>query len=120
MFPGSPGADQIVGNSLTASGTLVTVPAGNTLTANILLTAAVAVAGTSAPTVTVQGTNAAPGTGTVIARLTVTGVGVTASAADSAVMEVLVKAPPENAVTLVFTAGAAGASSATINGWMYT
>lgn len=120
MFPGSPGSDQVVGNSLTASGTLLTVPAGNTLTANILLTATVAVAGTCAPTVTVQGTGAAPAAGTVIARLTVQGVGVTASAADSAVMEVLVKAPPENAVTLVFAPGAAGASSATINGWVYT
>lgn len=120
MFPGSPGSDQIVGNSLTASGTLVTVPAGNTLSANILMTATVAVAGTCAPTVTVQGTNASPASGTVVARLTVQGVGVTASAADSNVMEVLVKAPPENDVTLVFTAGAAGSSSATINGWTST
>lgn len=119
MFPGSPGSDQIVGNSLTANGTLATVPAGNTLTANILLTAAVAVAGTSAPTVTVQGTNAAPATGTVIARLTVTGL-LAAAAADSCEFEVLVKAPAENAVTLVFAAGAAGSSSATISGWTYT
>lgn len=119
MFTGSPGADQIVGNSLTASGTLATVPAGNTLTANILLTAAVAVAGTSAPTVTVQGTNAAPANGTVIARLTVTGL-LAAAAADSCEFEVLVKAPPENDVTLVFAAGAAGSSSATISGWTYT
>lgn len=119
MFPGSPGSDQVIGNSLTANGTLATVPAGNTLTANILLTAAVAVAGTSAPTVTVQGTNAAPATGTVIARLTVTGV-LAAAAADSCEFEVLVKAPAENAVTLVFAAGAAGSSSATISGWTYT
>lgn len=119
MFPGSPGSDQVIGNSLTANGTLATVPAGNTLTANILLTAAVAVAGTSAPTVTVQGTNAAPATGTVIARLTVTGL-LAAAAADSCEFEVLVKAPAENAVTLVFAAGAAGSSSATISGWTYT
>lgn len=74
---------------------------------------------TSAPTVTVQGTNAAPATGTVIARLTVTGL-LAAAAADSCEFEVLVKAPAENAVTLVFAAGAAGSSSATISGWTYT
>lgn len=119
MFPGSPGSDQIIGNSLTANGTLATVPAGNTLTANIVLTAAVAVAGTSAPTVTVQGNNAAPAAGTVIARLTVTGL-LAAAAADSCEFEVVVKAPAENAVTLVFAAGAAGSSSATISGWTYT
>lgn len=119
MFPGSPGADQIIGNSLTAAGTLATVPAGNTLTANVTLSAAVAVAGTCAPVVTVQGANAAPAAGTVIARLVVTGL-LAAAAADSNTFGVLVKAPPENAVTLVFTPGAAGASSATINGWVYT
>lgn len=119
MFPGGPAQDQIKGNSLTASGTLVVVPAGNILTANIQLSAAVAVAGTSAPVVTVQGTNAAPPAGTVIARLNVTGL-LASAAADSNEFEVLVKAPPENDISLVFTQGAAGASSATISGWVTT
>lgn len=119
MFAGSPGQDQIRGNSLTASGTLVTVPAGNMLTANIQLSAAVAVAGTSAPVVTVQGTNAAPPAGTVVARLNVTGL-LASAAADSMSTEILVKAPPENDITLQFTAGAAGSSSATISGWVLT
>jgi hypothetical protein len=119
VFAGGPGQDQIVGNSLTASGTLVTVPAGNSLTANIQLSAAVAVAGTSSPVVTVQGTNAAPASGTVIARLNVSGL-LASAAADSGEFEILVKAPPENSITLQFTAGASGASSATINGWIFT
>lgn len=119
MFPGSPGASQIIGNTVSATGTLVTIPAGNTLTANLLLSAAVAVAGTSAPTVTVQGTNAAPANGTVIAKISVTGL-LAAAAADSVPFEIVVKAPAENDVTLQFTAGASGASSASISGWLFT
>jgi hypothetical protein len=119
MFPGGPGADQIVGASRTTSGTLYTLAAGTTLTANILLNATIGAAGTCAPTVTVNGTNSAPAAGTVIARLNLTGLNLTA-AADSVPFEILVKAPPENAVTLDFTAGANGASSATISGWTFT
>jgi len=119
MFNGSPSADQIIGNSRTTTGTLATVPAGNTLTANILMTAAVAVAGTAAPTVTVNGTDAAPANGTVISRLQVTGL-LASAASDSAVFEIVVKAPAGNDVTLDFTAGASGVSSATISGWVYT
>jgi len=119
MFPGSPSQEQIIGNALTASGLLATVPAGHTLTANIGLSAAVAVLGTSTPVVTVQGTNAAPAAGTVVARITVSGL-LAAAAAASSDFEIIVKAPPGNAVTLQFTAGAAGASSATINGWIFT
>lgn len=119
MFPGSPSSDQIIGGSRTTSGLLATVPAGMTLTANIQLTAAVAVAGTSAPTVTVNGTGAAPASGTVIARLIVSGL-LAAAAAGSQAFEVVVKAPSGNDVTLDFTAGAAGASAACISGWYYS
>lgn len=119
MFPGGPGSDQIMGNSLTSSGTLLTIPAGHALTANIQLSASVAVAGTSAPVVTVQGTNASPPAGTVLARLVVAGL-LSSAAADSNEFEILVKAPPENDITLQFTQGAAGSSAATINGWIFT
>lgn len=119
MFAGGPSQSQIVGNSLAASGTLMTVPAGQTLTANIFLSAAVALAGTSAPVVTVQGAGAAPAAGTIVARLVVTGL-LASAAAGSDNFEILVKAPPGNDITLVFTAGAAGASTATINGWTFT
>lgn len=120
MFPGGPSSEQILGNSVTATGTLLTVPAGHTLTANVFLAAAVAAVGTMAPTVTVQGTNAVPASGTVIARLTVSGL-LAAAAADSNSFEILVKAPPENSITLQFTAGGtAGTSSATVNGWIFT
>ena len=120
MFPGSPAASQIIGNSLTATGVLATVPAGMTLTANIQLSASVAVVGTSAPTVTVSGTGAAPAAGTVLARVVVSVLAISTTASDTVSAEVLVKAPPGNDVTLNFTQGAAGASSATINGWWFS
>lgn len=120
MFPGSPAQNQIIGKSLTATGNLATVPAGMTLTANIQLAGTIALLGTCDPRVTVNGTNAAPAAGTVVARLIIQGIGVTASSADSNSFEVLVKAPPENAVTLDFTQGAAGSSSATISGWYFS
>lgn len=119
MFAGSPGQDQIVGNSLTANGTLATVSAGNTLTANIVLNASVAVAGTANLTVTVNGTNAAPASGTIIARMTVSGLLASASTGVES-CEILVKAPPENDITLVFAISGVGSGSATINGWMFT
>lgn len=119
MFPGSPSQDQIVGNSLTASGTLVTVPAGMTLTADLALNASVAVAGSAVLTVTVNGTNAAPAAGTIIGRLTVSGLLASASTAAQS-HEVLVKAPPENAVTLAFSITGSGSGSATINGWYFS
>lgn len=119
MFPGSPGSAQIIGNSLTANGTLATIPAGMTLTANVGLNAAVAVLGSANLTVTVNGANAAPGNGTVIARLTVSGL-LAAAAAAAQDFEILVKAPPENNVTLAFAISGVGTGNATINGWHFS
>lgn len=119
MFPGNPGSDQIVGNSLTASGTLVTVPAGHTLSADLALNASVAVLGSATLTVTVNGTNAAPAAGSVIGRLVVSGLLASASSAAQS-QEIVVKAPPENAITLAFSLTGSGSGSATINGWAFT
>lgn len=119
MFPGSPGQSQIIGNSLSANGTLVTVPAGMTLTANIGLNASVAVLGSANLAVTVNGTNAAPAAGTVIARLVVSGLLASASTGVED-FEVIVKAPPENAITLAFTISGAGSGNANISGWYFS
>lgn len=119
MFPGSPSSSQIIGNSLTASGLLATVPAGMTLTANIGLSAAVAVLGTMNASVAVAGTGAAPVAGTVVARVTVSGL-LAAAAAVAEDFEIIVKAPPGNDVTLQFTATGAGSANACINGWHFS
>lgn len=119
MFPGSPGQDQIIGNSLTSNGTLATIPAGMTLTANIGLHASVAVLGTANLTVTVNGTNAAPAAGTVIARLTVSGLLASASTGVED-FEIICKAPPGNAITLAFAISGAGSGGAAINGWYFS
>lgn len=112
MFSGAPSASEIQCGTLAASGTLVTVPAGKWYTGNISLSATVAVAGASNPVVTVNGTNAAPAAGTVVARLNLAGLALS-TISDT------VKAPPENSVTIDFTAGAAGTSSATLNGFVF-
>lgn len=118
MFAGQPNSSEILCSSRTTTGTLITIPAGKWYTGNISLTASVAAVGTSAPTVTTSGVNVSPAAGTVIARHNVSGL-LASAAADSSTTEIIVLAPPENDVTLEFTAGAAGASSATVNGFIF-
>lgn len=119
MFPGGPAIEQIVNNNLTATGALYTVPAGHTLTADVQLSAAVAVAGTMTASISVLGTGGAPANNGVVARLVVSGL-LASAAADSNSAEILVKAPPGNSLTLQFTATGAGAASCVINGWIFT
>lgn len=119
MFPGSPAQSQIIGGSLTSSGTLATVPAGMTLTANVGLNAAVAVLGSATLTVTVNGAGAAPAAGSVIARLTVSGL-LAAAACGAQDFEILVRAPAGNNITIDFAISGAGSGNATINGWWFS
>jgi len=116
MFPGSPGSDQILAGSVTASGTLLTIPAGTIFSGNLAVAASSAVAGTSTVTVSTAGTNVAPAAG-VIARISVTGL-LASAGADSYVTEIVVKAPPENNVTL--SANISGTGSASVIGWFTT
>ena len=118
MFPGQPDPTEIQCATRTTTGTLVTVPAGRWYTGDLVLSAAVSVAGTSTPVVTVNGTNASPAAGTVVARINLTGLALS-TVSDSATIGVIVKAPPENDVTIDFTAGATGTSSASLNGFVF-
>lgn len=118
MYPARPSASEIIANTVSATGTLVTIPAGKWFVGSITISAAVAAAGTSSPVVTVNGVNAAPATGTVIARVDAIGLA-TGVASNSAQASVLVKAPTGNAITLDFTAGALGTSSVSISGYAY-
>lgn len=113
MFQGSPGSDQILASSVTATGTMITIPAGMTYSGDLTVAASSAVAGTSTVTVSTTGTNVAPAAG-VIARISVTGL-LASAGADSYSTEIIVKAPPENSVTL--TATVTGTGSASVIGW---
>lgn len=119
MFPGQPNSSEIISFSRITTGTLITIPAGKWYTGNLSLTGATSVAGNCFPTVATAGTNAAPAAGTVISRLTLTGVALLGPVSDSHDTEIIVLAPPENDITLEFTAGAVGTSSATVNGYIF-
>lgn len=110
-------ANQIINGSRSTTGTILTVPAGQQWSGSVLLTASVAVAGTSAPQVTTAGTNVTPASGSIVHRLSVSGLALT-TVGDSATLEVVVRAPEENSVTLEFTAGASGTSTVTANGFL--
>lgn len=118
MFPGQPNSSEIICGSRTTTGTLITIPAGKWYTGTLTVTASSAVAGTSAPTVATAGTDVAPSAGTVVGRHSVTGL-LASAAAGSTTSDVLILAPSGNDVTLEFTAGASGTSSATINGYVF-
>lgn len=117
MIYAQPSPSDILCNTVTTTGTVITVPAGRWYTATMTLSASVSAAGTSTPTITVNGTNAAPASGTVVHRINLTGLALT-TVSDSATIDIVVAAPLDNAITLDFTAGATGTSSCTINGFL--
>ena len=116
MFAGLPDASDVVGSTRTTSGTLVTVPAGRAFTGDLVVSASVAVAGNSSPTVTVNGTGAAPSSGTTLSRINLNGLALT-TVADSVAHEVFVVATTDP-ITIDFTAGATGTSSASLHGYL--
>lgn len=117
MFPGSPNAQEIISGTRTTSGLMVTVPAGRICTANVSISGSVAVLGTCNPLVTVNGTDAAPVAGSVIARVNLSGLALT-TVNGTVQTEIIARAPDGNGITIDFTAGASGTSSATINGYL--
>jgi hypothetical protein len=118
MFSGGPDQSEIQCATRTTSGTLVTVPAGRSYNGDLCISATVAVAGASNPVVTVNGTNAAPADGTVVGRVNLAGLALTTTS-EAVTVGVIVKAPPGNDITIDFTAGANGTSSATLNGFIF-
>ncbi len=95
----------------TTTGTILTVPAGIVWSGELFMSASVALAATATPSVTVSGTGANPDSGTVVHRLSLTGLALT-TVHGSGTISIIVVAPPGNAVTLEFATG--GATSATI------
>lgn len=118
MFAGQPNSSEITCDTRTTTGTLITIPAGKWFTGDLTISATVAAAGASNPVVTVNGTNAAPAAGTVIGRLNLAGLALS-TISDTIHTEVIALAPAGNDITIDFTAGANGTSSATINGFVF-
>lgn len=108
----------LVSASRSTTGTLLTIPAGQRFSGNCVLSGTITLAGTCNPTVTVAGTNAEPAEGSVVHQLSLSGLALT-TANNSATVDVHVRAPAGNAITLQFTQGAAGSSSVTLNGYIY-
>lgn len=117
MFAGSPSSSEVLANSRTTSGTLITVPAGKWYTGNLTVGVTASGAGTFSPTVAISGTGGGPSDATVIGRATATGVALLGPVADNSDTEIIIKAEG-NDIALVFTAAGA-ASYATVNGFIY-
>jgi hypothetical protein len=117
MIQAYPNPDDVIAESSdTTNSTLITVPAGRVLTANILLSAVQSGAGTASPVVTwtPAGTGAGPSATKTLAKLNVGGLlGVVAS--DCVSHEILVRAGDTDC-HIGFTAS--GTSSVSINGYL--
>src|SRR5438445_734081 len=67
---------------------------------------------------TMPTSNSAPTAGTVVARLNIAGLALS-TVSDSNTISAILRAPLENSITLDFTPGANGTSSATVNGFIF-
>lgn len=116
MIIAGPDADKILCNSRTTTGTLITIPAGNTWTGDLVISASVAAAATGTPSITTSGVGGGPASGTVVHRLSITGLAVT-TATDSCMTEIIVVAGA-NDITLEFNTGGATSAAATATGFL--
>lgn len=116
MIVAAPDASKILCGSRTTTGTIVTIPANSTFTANVVISASVSAAATAVPTVTVSGTGGGPADGTVLHRLSITGLALT-TVTDSCMTEILMVSG-ENALTLEFNTGGATSASVSVTGFL--
>lgn len=121
MILASPPSVDIVNYSGTTTATgVVFIPGNRWLTADIQLSCSHTIAGTATPRVTYVipgGTSgAAPASGSVLARLSVTGLALT-TITDSNTTSILVYGG-DNGCTLDFNTGSASSASVTINGFL--
>lgn len=112
-----PSAGDLLNGSRTTNGTIITIPAGRGWSGEILVSATAALAATVTPTVTVSGVGADPDNGSIVHRLSITGLALT-TVADSANIGCIVVAPEGNAVTLEFNTGGATSASVVVNGFL--
>lgn len=115
MIAYSPNPGHTICGSRTTTGTILTIPAASVWCGDIALSASIAAAGTATPTVTVTGTDVEPATGTVVGRLSLTGLALT-TVADSNTVSVIVVTGASSA-TLDFSVGGANSAAVVCNGF---
>lgn len=106
--------DHVLCGSRTTAGTVLTIPANSTWTADLLISASVTAAATGSPTLTINGTDVGPSGGAVVHRLSITGLALT-TVTDSAYISVLV-VTGNAAATLDFALGGASSAACVANG----
>lgn len=104
-FP--PLVSEIVGASRDTTGTLYTVPAGRVFRGSLSLSACVAVAGTSQPTIGIPGV--------VLHKITINGLALSSVASANTISDVYIHGGA-GGVAVTFTQGAAGTSTGQITG----
>ncbi len=118
MINHNPSSGDIRVASRTTSGLIVTIPAGRTFSADVSLSASIAVAGSGNPFVTFNGggQGAEPASGTVVSRLALSGLAL-AVVANSTETEIIVRAGDADA-TLDFNVGGTSSAAVSINGFL--
>lgn len=116
MILAAPFKSNVLCNSRATAGTVITIPANSTWTGDISLSASVAAATTATPTLTVNGTDVGPTGGTVVHRLSLTGLALT-TVSDSAYIS-LVVVTGDSPATLDFSLGGATSAACVANGFI--
>ena len=107
---------RVLNSTVTATGTMLVIPANSMFTGDAFISAAMTIAGSGRPRIEISGTGGSPQDGAVIHQLSVTGIAL-ATVASSGTIEILVKTGV-NPVTISFNSGGASSASATINGFL--
>lgn len=111
-------SEGLLNGHLTATGTLLTIPAGKKFQGSLSVHVYATTATTEEATVTTAGTNVSPANGSTVAHAKINGLALT-SLADYDYQEVGIAAPGTNAVTLELTLTGSGTGHATVNGFIY-
>ena len=122
VVPGNIGSSSILGGSAvnTDGATIITIPAGRVWRGSVTLAASHTEAVDFVTTITIQGTDAVPASGTIVIAVTGSVVGLSATATYSpgpgAANDIYVASPLSNAVTLVLNNPVASSAIATAHG----
>lgn len=117
MIAYSPNPGNTICGNRTSTGTILTIPAGSVWCGDIQLSASVSIAATATPTVTVSGAGAEPAPGSIVSRLSITGLALT-TVTNSNTVSAIIVAPSGNSVTLEFATGGATSASVVCNGFI--